>query len=130
MPISRVAQAKTGFHSVTSPFRRHFRATVLGRSNTHSRGAPPQLSRCRARFRTRVSTVSSFTNETRIQREYFRREAKKRIRHDVLSPNSTSTCPKSCWLNSPGRPSNRTRGLTSFGRKEATKLYSVLLPPV
>src|SRR5437016_4212520 len=51
MPISRVAQAKTGFHSVTSPFLRHFSATAFGRSNTHTRGAPPQLSRCCARLR-------------------------------------------------------------------------------
>src|SRR6266704_749782 len=88
MPISRVAQAKTGFHSVTSPFLRHFSATVFGRSNTHTSGAPPQLSRCCARLRTRVSTVSSFTTETRIQREYFRREAKKRMRRAVPSINS------------------------------------------
>src|SRR6266581_7256511 len=38
-------------------------------------------------------------------------------------PKLDVTCPKSCWLNSPGRPSKRTRGLTSFGRKEATKPY-------
>src|SRR2546428_8160086 len=88
MPISRVAQAKTGFHSVTSPFLRHFSATVFGRSNTHTSGAPPQLSRCCARLRTRLSTVSSFTTETRIQREYFRREAKKRMRRAVPSINS------------------------------------------
>src|SRR2546422_283924 len=129
MPISRVAQAKTGFHSVTSPFLRHFSATVFGRSNTHTSGAPPQLSRCCARLRTRLSTVSSFTTETRIQREYFRREAKKRMRRAVPSINSTSTCPKSCWLNSPGRPSKRTRGLTSCGRKEATRAVKCALAP-
>jgi len=42
------AMQKTGFHSVTSLFLRHFKATVFGRSNTHSSGAPPQLSRCSA----------------------------------------------------------------------------------
>ena len=130
MPISSVAQAKTGFHSLTSPFLRHFSATVLGRSNTHTSGAPPQLARCCAKLRTRLSTVSSFTSETRTQREYFRREAKKWSRSTEPSRNSTSTCPKSCWLNSPGSPSKRTRGLTSLGRKEATSAYSALLPPV
>src|SRR5215467_1697639 len=68
MPISKVAQAKAGFHSVTSPFLPHFSATVFGRSNTHTRGAPPQLSRCCARLRTSVSTVSSFTSETHPSR--------------------------------------------------------------
>src|SRR5438876_6436642 len=121
MPISSVAQAKTGFHSLTSPFLRHFSATVLGRSNTHTSGAPPHLSRCCDRLHTRLSTDSSFTRETRTQREYFRHEPKKRMRRTDPSRNSTSTCPKSCWLNSPGSPSKRTRGLTSFGRKEATK---------
>src|SRR5439155_25174249 len=111
MPISSVAQAKTGFHSLTSPFLRHFSATVLGRSNTHTSGAPPQLSRCCARLRTRLSTVSSFTRETRTQREYFRREAKKRMRRTDPSRNSTSTCPKSCWLNSPGSPLETYQGL-------------------
>jgi hypothetical protein len=80
MPISSVAQAKTGFHSVTSPFLRYFSATVLGRSNTHTSGAPPQLARCCAKLRTRLSTVSSFTSQTRTQREYLRREAKDRTR--------------------------------------------------
>src|SRR5438094_4325398 len=60
MPISRVAQAKTGFHSVTSPFLRHFSATVFGRSRTPEEPLP-QLSKCCARLRTRLSTVSSFT---------------------------------------------------------------------
>jgi len=76
-PISSVAYANTGFHSVTSPLLRHFRAIVFGRSNTHSKGRPPQLAKCSARVRTKLSTVSSFTKLTRMKREYFRREAKK-----------------------------------------------------
>src|SRR5205823_5193796 len=67
------------------------------------------------------ATERNLDLRSRTQREYFRREAKKRMRRTDPSRNSTSTCPKSCWLNSPGSPSKRTRGLTSFGRKEATK---------
>src|SRR5712692_3958656 len=111
--------------AVSLPLQSH----GLRRSNTHSRGTPPQRSRCSARLRTKLSTVSSFTRLTRMNREYFRREAKKWIRRVVPSINSTSTCPKSCWLNSPGRPSKRTRGFTPFGRSEATRAYRAVLPP-
>src|SRR6516162_5624064 len=31
--------------------------------------------------------------------------------------NSTSTCPKSCWLNSPGRPSKRTSGYSFWSQR-------------
>src|SRR6516164_9470676 len=71
-------------------------AIVLGRSNTHCNGSPPQLCRCSARVRTKLSAVSSCTTLTRMKREYFSREAKKWIRRLEPSRNSISICPKSC----------------------------------
>src|SRR6516165_9543556 len=96
--------------------------------DTHQR-APPPLSRCSARLRTKLSTAWSFTTLTQMNREYFRREAKKWIRRDDPSRKVTSTSPKSCWLNSPGRPSKRINGFVSFGRTEATRAYKAVLPP-
>jgi len=77
-------------------------------------GAPPQPCRRSAKFRISVSVGSSRTSETRIVLEYFRREAKKRILRIVPSRYSTSTGPKSCWLNSPGKPSKRTSGASGI----------------
>lgn len=127
MPISSMAQAKTGFHSVTSSFRRHFRATVFGGSKTHSSRTPPDYQD--ARPGCAPSSLPSFTTLTRMNREYFRREAKTWIRRVDPSRKATSTCPKSCWLNSPGRPSKRIGGFVSFGRSEATRAYKAVLSP-
>src|SRR5216684_4315833 len=74
-PVARHARS-----SVTSPFFRHWRAIVFGRSKTHCKGAPPQLARCSAKVRTKLSTASSGTRLTHMKREYFRREAKKWMR--------------------------------------------------
>src|SRR6266446_6986653 len=52
-----------------------------------------------------------------------------RLRPIEPSRKATSTCPKSCWLNSPGRPSKRISGFISFGRTEATRAYKAVLPP-
>jgi hypothetical protein len=41
----------------------------------------------------------------------------------------TSTCPESCWENSPGRPSNRTSGRTVVGRRAAISSYNAVCPP-
>ena len=43
-------------------------------------------------------------------REFFKRDAKKRVRFTDPFRQRTSTCPKSCWANSPATPSKRTRG--------------------
>ncbi|OFX19471.1 MAG: hypothetical protein A2V77_23860 [Anaeromyxobacter sp. RBG_16_69_14] len=68
----------------------------------------------------RMLTRSFSTIVTSTQREYLSREAKKWMRLDVPSMNRTSTSPKSCCENSPGRPSKRTTGRTGFGRSPAT----------
>jgi len=47
------------------------------RSKTHCKRTPPQLARCSAKVRTRLSTASSWTRLTHIKREYFRRRGEK-----------------------------------------------------
>src|SRR5437879_2236843 len=102
---------------VPPPLQRHGLRPV---EHTHQRSPSPTVQMlCQAPHQALHGLI--LHPETRIQCEYFRREAKKRMRRAVPSINSTSTCPKSCRLNSPGRPSKRTRGLTSCGRKEATR---------
>ena len=44
-PRSSTTPAKVGFHSVTTPSRPHFRATVFGRSKTATNGMPPKATR-------------------------------------------------------------------------------------
>ena len=62
----------------------------------------------------RKPTRSSSTSDTRAQREYFSREAKKCTRRAVPA-KATSTSPKSCCENSPGSPSKRTSGAACSG---------------
>ena len=70
------AYAKNVFHSVTSPFFAHFRATVLGRSNTEHSGTPPKPTKWSARVRISVSATWLGTKSTAAQRDHFSREQK------------------------------------------------------
>ena len=103
-----------------SPKRRT--TTVFGLSKTHTSGTPPNASKAAIKERTSDSTFWSGTTRTSIQREYFRRDAKKWSFSVAPDAYRTTTSPKSCWLNSPASPSKRTIGAAVVGaRIDATR---------
>lgn len=86
--------------------------------------------KCRCMVRIRVSARWLGTIVTSTQREYFRRVAKKWIFCRHPSWYWTTTSPKSCCVNSPGKPSKRMTKRWSRTRNTAINSYAAVRRPV